>query len=151
MYCRGGGPTIPTDALPAWGYNSHSKGVPPMVNPKLTQCDISIVCALSEEVEAAIHCIEDAYGVQFHEGTSRRKSPYRFTTIRRARGGKATVQVSWAREKGPVEMALHLFPILMEFKPRWAFMTGICAGDRKALNMHSNGASMTTISAPSNL
>lgn len=102
-----------------------------MANNRRVQFDICIVCALAEEAEAAISVIEDEYRVAFEEARTRRGRKYKFAEVRKGRGKKVTIQVSWAADKGPVELVLHLFPILTEFKPRWVFMTGICAGDRR--------------------
>jgi hypothetical protein len=98
------------------------------------QFDVCIVCALPEEAKAAISIIEKEYGVKFQRAETKRKQEYRFAQIQKGRN-KINIHISWAADKGPVEMVLHLFPTLTEFKPRWVFMTGICAGDRRAVQL----------------
>jgi hypothetical protein len=46
-----------------------------------------------------------------------------------------TIQVSWPAGNGPEEISLHTSAILDEFRPRFAGMCGICAGDPKKVKL----------------
>ncbi len=43
--------------------------------------------------------------------------------------------MTWPSDRGPVQTGLDLSLILQEFRPRFAAMTGICAGDRKKVKL----------------
>src|SRR5579859_5245475 len=93
--------------------------------------DICIVCALYEEAEAVLNEFSTRCKVSFaKEFSGMDLYEYRHTTIQNNRGERLTVLVTWLADKGPVRTSLHLKPFLQEFHPRFAAMTGICAGDK---------------------
>lgn len=89
--------------------------------------DVCVVCALYEE--AVLNEFSRRCKVSFDKkfsGTDLYE--YRYTTIQNNRGEPLTVLVTWLADNGPVRTGLHLKPFLQEFHPRFAAMTGICAG-----------------------
>ncbi len=91
--------------------------------------DICIVCALYEEARAVLDEFSRRCAVSFTEAFSRvDQYAYRQTTIQDKYGEPLTVLVTWLADSGPVRTGLHLKPILQEFRPRFAAMTGLCAG-----------------------
>jgi nucleoside phosphorylase len=97
--------------------------------------DICVVCALAEEARAFLKATS-LYGATFQQSVSTAKRrEYRHTTIYNTRGEPLTLLLSWQPGYGPEETILHLGPILEEFKPRFAIMTGICAGDKRKVKL----------------
>jgi len=91
--------------------------------------DVCIVCALYEEAEEVLYEFSARCKVSFDKAFSRTDLyEYRYTTIKNNRGEPLTVLVTWLADNGPVRTGLHLKPFLQEFRPRFAAMTGICAG-----------------------
>jgi nucleoside phosphorylase len=95
-------------------------------------CDICVVCALSEEAEVFIQETSRLCHVTFQRtfGTLTRRE-YRYATIQNREGEPLTIYLTWLPRYGPEEMALHFKPVLAELQPRFAAMTGICAGDKE--------------------
>src|SRR5689334_19545002 len=94
--------------------------------------DVCIFCAMAEEAEAVIEVFSRRSRARFEQAFSKRTNrEYRHTTIRNNKGEPLSVHISWPLKYGPVETSLHLSPVLDEFRPRFAVMTGICAGDRR--------------------
>src|SRR5579884_1039321 len=91
--------------------------------------DICIVCALYEEAEAVLNEFTRRCNVSFTSAfSSTDRYEYRHTIIQNNRGEHLTILVTWLADNGPVRTGLHLKPLLQEFHPRFAAMTGICAG-----------------------
>jgi nucleoside phosphorylase len=108
------------------------------------QFDICILCALSEEAErlkeafqeASAKIFKDQYPVEFKPGySSNLRRNYDYATITNNNQEQLSVLVIWLADNGPMETGLQLQPLLEEFKPRFAAMTGICAGDRKEVRL----------------
>ncbi len=93
--------------------------------------DICIVCALAVEARAVIDEFSTHCGVSFSSAFTRaNRYQYRYTTIRNNSGEPLTVLVIWLSGMGSEHTGLDLKSLLQEFRPRFAAMTGICAGDR---------------------
>ncbi len=101
-----------------------------MITNDDTVYDVCIMCALAEEANAVIEVFSDHCNTQFEKGFSSTGREYRFTTILNNTAEKLKVMVTWPPDKGGTETSLHLTQILNEFRPRFAAMTGICAGDK---------------------
>jgi nucleoside phosphorylase len=98
--------------------------------------DVCIICAMREEGEAAIKVFLERYGVKFEpKFTLGKKRQYNYTTITNDAKEPLTIQVSWPAGNGPEEISLHTSHILNEFRPRFAGMSGICAGDPKKVKL----------------
>jgi nucleoside phosphorylase len=97
--------------------------------------DVCIVCALDAEARAFINAAEKWFGAQFQEGYSRNSGPYRHTTLSNHIHEPVTLHLSWLPNTGMVNLALHFKPVLDEFKPHFAGMTGICAGDKSKVKL----------------
>jgi tetratricopeptide (TPR) repeat protein/nucleoside phosphorylase len=103
---------------------------------KQNSFDICIFCALPEEADAVEEAVKHRYQVSFQQGFSQiDKYEYRFTTIHNNKQEKLTLLLSWLPSKGLVETAVHFRPLLQEFRPRFAAMTGICAGDKTKVSL----------------
>lgn len=99
-------------------------------------CDVCILCALPEEADAVEKAIKRQYNVSFRQGFSGEdKYEYHSTTIQNKKKEALTLLLSWLPYKGLVETAIHFKPILQEFRPRFAAMTGICAGDKTKVHL----------------
>lgn len=99
-------------------------------------CDVCIVCALADEGRTFIQIAEQQCNVQFEKIFDKRlKLEYYRTRILNMRGEQLTVCVSWPARYGPWEMSLHLRPLFEAFRPRFAGMSGICAGDKKQVRL----------------
>jgi tetratricopeptide (TPR) repeat protein/nucleoside phosphorylase len=99
-------------------------------------CDICIVCAMYEEAEAVLDEFSARCGVSFKSAFSQMgRYAYRHATIRNRREERLKVMVTWPADRGPVQTGLDLSLILQEFRPRFAAMAGICAGDRKKVKL----------------
>jgi len=98
--------------------------------------DVCVVCAKSEEVEAFINVVSHQCGVQFEQGFSRATNhEYHYTTVHNSRRELLTIHLSCMPKPGPSETALHLKPILQEFQPCFAAMTGMSAGDKRRVRL----------------
>ena len=101
-----------------------------------TYFDVCIVCAMPEEAETSIKEISRQCSVSFQKAFSLRTNrEYRHTTIQNKKGERLTIHVSWPPSYGPIEAGLHIRPVLEEFRPRFAAMTGICAGDKRKVKL----------------
>lgn len=103
----------------------------PLYAPR-SLCDVCIVCALPEEAQAFMDMARFLYNIEFtlaYSGHDQR--PYYAAQLPDRTGRPITMHLSWLPGYGPEETALHLRPVLEEFHPRLAAMTGICAGDKK--------------------
>src|SRR5258706_1455863 len=88
-----------------------------------------MVCALYEVARAVLDEFSMRCAVSFTEAFSRvDQYAYRQATIKNKRGEPLTVLVTWLADSGPVRTGLDVKPILQEFHPRFAAMTGLCAG-----------------------
>ena len=97
----------------------------------MIRSDVCIFCTLAEEVKAVVEVFADQCKAQFEQEFSNTGREYRCTTIHNNRGAALTVHLSWPPAYGPTEASLHIRPVLDEVRPRFAAMTGICAGDRR--------------------
>ncbi|MHB8598582.1 MAG: 5'-methylthioadenosine/S-adenosylhomocysteine nucleosidase family protein [Ktedonobacteraceae bacterium] len=100
-----------------------------------THFDVCLFCALAEEAQVCIREIERLCSVTFQPGISARSGPYRQTIIQNKQGEPLTIRVSWQLKAGPVEAGLHIRPVLEECTPYFAAMTGICAGDKRKVQL----------------
>lgn len=94
-------------------------------------CDICVVCALSEAAQVFLRETSEMCGVTFQRafGPHTRRE-YRYATIENREREALTIYLTWLPRTGPEEMALHFKPVLAELQPRFAAMTGICAGEK---------------------
>src|SRR5216684_8140860 len=93
--------------------------------------DVCIICALAEEAEAFLKVLAPHGMAPLRDEISSHNRAYQYTTIRNNQGESLSIQVSWLPGYGSIETALHLKSLLEEFVPRFAAMTGICAGDKR--------------------
>lgn len=98
--------------------------------------DVCVACALAEEGQAFMQIIEQQCHVQFQRiFDNYLQLEYYSTCISNMQEEPLRLQVSWPAKHGSSEMSLHLKPLLAKFRPRFAAQTGICAGDRKRVNL----------------
>src|SRR5208337_5591196 len=93
-------------------------------------CDVCIFCAMPDEAEAVLDVFFELGEAAFQPKFSRRKREYRLANIPNKLEEPLRVLVSWQPKYGPTQGLLHFQDMLDEFRPRFAAMTGICAGDR---------------------
>ncbi|HLZ59151.1 MAG TPA: hypothetical protein VKR06_19580 [Ktedonosporobacter sp.] len=130
------GPKDPSQTTKASTGVPHGEATGAPVSRSHTYVDACIVCALAEEAEAVISEITTLCGVTFQQAfSSRTRREYRHATISNKQGERLTLHVSCLPNYGPLETGLHLKPILEEFNPRFAAMTGICAGDKRKVGL----------------
>jgi nucleoside phosphorylase len=108
------------------------------------QIDICILCALPEEAkrlreafeQASENFFKDQPPVKFlRKSNANLNREYDYAVITNRIGEPLRVLVTWLPGTGPLETSLQLHPLLKEFKPRFAAMTGICAGDRNKVKL----------------
>lgn len=123
------------NAIPFW--DAPGGKTNPLANLKgVSRFDVCVVCALKKEADAFIEIVEKACEVVFKRDFSKySNNDYYFTTIKNNRGEEITLRVSWLPRYGPLETALHIYPVFCECQPRFAAMTGFCAGDKKAVKL----------------
>lgn len=98
--------------------------------------DICVVCAMYDEAKAVLDEFSKRCSVSFQNAFSKmNRYAYRYATIQNKREELLSVMVTWPSGRGPVRTGLDLSPILLEFRPRFAAMTGICAGDREKVQL----------------
>lgn len=98
--------------------------------------DICIFCALHQEAAALLAEFEARCQISFTRAFSRRtRYVYYCATIKNQRAEPLHVLVSWPSQHGPVQTAIDLVRLLDEFRPRFAAMSGICAGDRREVRL----------------
>src|SRR5436190_192957 len=98
--------------------------------------DVCLVCALAEEAKALVDAFSRQCNAVFQRALSTRtRREYYYSTIQNVDGEPLNILVSWQPSYGPVETSLHLKPLLEEFRPRFAAMTGICAGDKEKVKL----------------
>jgi nucleoside phosphorylase len=98
--------------------------------------DICILCALYEEARAVIQEFSMHCEVSFAKGwSSIDHAEYRYALLPNKRGERLAVLVTWLPKNGPVHTAQYLKSLLLEFHPRFAAMTGICAGDQEKVKL----------------
>jgi tetratricopeptide (TPR) repeat protein/nucleoside phosphorylase len=98
--------------------------------------DICILCALPEEADAVEEAITRRYQVSFQQGFSQAdKYEYHHTCISNKKGERLTLLLSWLPAKGLVETAVYMKSFLQEFRPRFAAMPGICAGEKTRVRL----------------
>jgi nucleoside phosphorylase len=91
--------------------------------------DVCLICAMREEGQAVIKVLSQIFKTSFEPRFSRRHRQYHAAAITNSRQETLSVHVSWPAANGPEEMNLHTSAVLEEFRPRFAGMCGICAGD----------------------
>jgi nucleoside phosphorylase len=97
-----------------------------------THFDVCVVCALAEEAQAFIQVATQQYGVEFEKVFDKRLDlDYYYVRFPNSQGELLTLQVSWLPTYGPIETSLHLKLFLATFRPLFAAMTGICAGNKE--------------------
>jgi nucleoside phosphorylase len=97
-----------------------------------TYFDVCVVCALAEEAQAFMQITTQQYGVQFDKVFDKHLNlEYYITQFPNSLGELLKLQVSWLPACGPVETSLHLKLFLTKFRPHFAAMTGICAGNKE--------------------
>jgi len=134
---------IPAFLLEPYGYGVPSANMP--VQPDRKQAerssgrhlfDVCIVCALAEEARAFMQILTQQCRIHFEKGYSQRSQyGYYSATILNYRAEPLTIHVSWSPRYGSVEVGLHLQRVLAECRPRFAAMTGICAGDKETVHL----------------
>lgn len=92
--------------------------------------DVCVICALPEEAKALMHVFAERFGTDFARDFGADNREFRKAVIRNDMNEKLKIHVSCPPRFGPVEAGIHCKAVLDEFKPRFAAMTGICAGDR---------------------
>jgi nucleoside phosphorylase len=98
--------------------------------------DVCIVCALYEEARAVLDEIAARCTVSFAQGfTGFDSYEYWYTTIQNNKGEPLTLFVTWLADSGPVRTSLDLKPLLQEFRPRFAAMTGFCSGYKEKVRL----------------
>jgi nucleoside phosphorylase len=106
--------------------------------------DICILCALPEEAKrlreafqgASESVFKDQPPVEFvRKSNANLKREYDYAVITNRIGEKLSVVVIWLADNGPMETGLQAQKLFEEFKPRFAAMTGICAGDREKVKL----------------
>lgn len=98
--------------------------------------DVCIFCALYEEVEALLAEFTARCPTTFQKGFSRQTQyAYHYTTIENRRGEPLSILVTWLSKHGPVQAAMDVALFLDEFRPCFAAMTGICAGDQREVRL----------------
>ena len=98
--------------------------------------DVCIVCALAEEAQAFLHVVEEHYHLSWtNEINHQYGYDYRLITLPNVEGEALRVHVSWLPRTGLQEALLHLSHVIEEYQPRFAAMTGICAGDKRHVNL----------------
>ncbi|HEY1352142.1 MAG TPA: TIR domain-containing protein [Ktedonobacteraceae bacterium] len=103
---------------------------------KDVHADICILCALAEEAEGFKEAVSEELGVTFWRAYHERlRRDYDYTLIHNAEGEELGVLVAWLPQMGSLETGMQLQPLLKEFQPRFAAMTGICAGDRETVKL----------------
>ncbi len=99
-----------------------------------THFDVCIFCALAEEVKAVIEIFSERCDADFADLQQDGRT-YRYTTLANNSQESLNILVAWPPAYGPVETALFIQPVLKMFRPRFAAMTGICAGDRRKVKL----------------
>jgi nucleoside phosphorylase len=122
------------EASSAFSVATQQKTLPPLNhNPYF---DVCIVSALAEEARALMDEIASQCNVTCQKALSpQTKREYYYTTIWNVNREPLSIHISWQPSYGPVEASLHLKPILEEFRPCFAAMTGICAGDKRKVKL----------------
>src|SRR5258708_29490703 len=98
----------------------------------LQECDVIIDCGLEEEADAVEYEFSRRCNVSFQIAFSTiDRYVYRYTTIENKKNELLTILLISQARPGPLETGDHIKPLLQEFCPRFAAMTGFCAGDKR--------------------
>ena len=97
--------------------------------------DVCVICALAEEAQAFKEEANKQLDCDFELARSPHTNHYYQATLMNVRGEPLTLHLSWLPKPGPLEAGLHIKAVLEEFQPRFAAMTGFCAGDRTATRL----------------
>jgi nucleoside phosphorylase len=102
----------------------------------IQQADVCIICALEKEANAVEHVVSEHCQTAFATGTTKNgRLVYRYTTITNNKHEQLTLLLHCQTRPGPVSTALDLRLLLQTFQPRFVAMSGICAGDKRYLNL----------------
>jgi len=102
----------------------------------IQHCDVLIDCALEEEAAAVEDEFSRRCNVSFQTAFSTiDRYRYRYATIQNRNNELLTILLISQARPGPLETGDHLKPLLQEFCPRFAAMTGICAGDKRKVKL----------------
>jgi nucleoside phosphorylase len=109
---------------------------PSVATDKSSSFDVCILCALAEEAEAFIHIADTYCGTSSSKAFSHlTNSEYYQAVLHNSRNEALRMHISWAPHYGPVEAGLYIKPVLDYYRPRFAVMTGICAGDKRKVRL----------------
>lgn len=100
--------------------------------------DVCIVCALAEEGNAVIRMFEtyaNCHFVSLSFQHGEHTHIYYETSIFNANNQILTIVLSWTETTGELPISPKVDAMLQRFKPRFAAMTGICAGDRRKVKL----------------
>jgi nucleoside phosphorylase len=102
----------------------------------IPQVDVCIICALEEEADAVEQEVSEHCQTAFATGTTDDgRFVYRYTTITNNKQEPLTLFLFCQTHPGPVSAAHDVGSLLKEFQPRFAGMSGICAGDKRHLRL----------------
>ncbi len=101
--------------------------------------DVCIVCAKADEAQAVVKEFSSrcrvSYKQDFIESDNNYKYEYDYMEIKNEKKEALTVLVTCLAYQGPVQTASFVTFLLNTFHPRFAAMTGYCAGDKTELNL----------------
>src|SRR5260221_692007 len=101
--------------------------------------DVCIVCAKADEAQAVVREFSSRcrvpYKQDFIESDNNYKYEYDYMEIKNEKKEALTVLVTCLAYQGPVQTAFFVTFLLNTFHPRFAAMTGYCAGDKTELNL----------------
>lgn len=99
------------------------------------RCDVCLFAAVPDEFEAIRRVFERLGQTKFTSDFTSSGREVFSGAVQNQFGESLTVQISCLPEMGGSNAAIHIHPILEEFLPRFAGMTGICAGDREKVTL----------------
>src|SRR5258708_29265334 len=101
--------------------------------------DVCVVCAKADEAQAVVKEFSSrcrvSYKQDFIESDNNYKYEYDYMEIKNEKKEALTVLVTCLAYQGPVQTASFVTFLLNTFHPRFAAMTGYCAGDKTELNL----------------
>lgn len=101
--------------------------------------DVCIVCAKADEAQAVVREFSSRcrvpYNQDFIKSDTNHKYQYDYMQIKNTRKEALTVLVTCLPYQGPVQTSAFVTFLLNAFHPRFAAMTGYCAGDKTELNL----------------
>jgi WD40 repeat protein/nucleoside phosphorylase len=101
--------------------------------------DVCIVCAKADEAQAVVQEFSSrcrvSYKQDFIVSDNNYKYEYNYMEIKNEKKEALTVLVTSLAYQGPVQTASFVTFLLNTFHPRFAAMTGYCAGDKTELSL----------------